>query len=93
MKKNRWLSIEKGYTKKVEALKTTLPDFETLSILDLWSRLSLSDDEIYYVATLEIEEQVKNSEWEGFGSISGEDMRTLVNNRVSEIKTMLCLKK
>ncbi|WDP90472.1 MAG: hypothetical protein HUN04_12530 [Desulfobacter sp.] len=81
--------LERSYKAKVEALERTLKSFDNYSMVELWARMDLADDEIMYLSALEIQNEENNMEWEGFGSYNENERESLIKDRFVQNKFLI----
>lgn len=85
--------IEKEYQAKFEKVKREFSDHENRSLLELFARMDLTDDEIWFLSYLEILQEDKNMVWEGFPGLKPDERDELVATRFEDKKKSIELKK
>ncbi len=81
--------VERGYLVKLEAFKRKNPDFEDLSMIEFYARMDLTDDEIWWISYLEIENEDENMVWSGFPALTEDKKIILVVQRFDYLKTVI----
>ncbi len=72
------------YRTKFEKVKKAFPDHENRSLLELFARMDLTDDEIWFLAYMEILQANKNMVWEGFPELKPDERDELVATRFKD---------
>ena len=83
--------ISKDYDAKFELLKINLPDYENHSLNEIYAKMDLTDNEIWYLSYLEVKNDDENAEWEGFGTIDPEGLVKMWTERFNSMKDSITI--
>lgn len=78
--------VRREYLAKWEELEKKTPDFENLSLIEIYSKINLTDDEIWMISASEIASEDRNMVWEGFPALSEDEKIELSNKRFDHLK-------